>query len=144
MVASLCPKKVRFNEKLKNFNIKCYINTFFLWKQELQSAFRAEAAATGNQRLILAAAVPWSQPLIDNGYEIPALCGFVDFVNLMSYDIHGAWESVTGHNSPLFSRTGETGSQLTMNVVWNTFDFGLFFQMKLQWFCVNGAIGSDN
>ena len=35
----------------------------------------------------------------------------------MSYDLHGAWETVTGHNSPLYARSSETGDDRNLNVV---------------------------
>lgn len=50
---------------------------------------------------------------------------YLDFVHIMCYDYHGKWDRVTGHNSPLFSRTGETGLDLTLNV-----DFTIKYLMK--------------
>ncbi len=41
----------------------------------------------------------------------------LDFVNLMTYDLHGSWDPVTGHNAPLTKREGETGEQARLNVV---------------------------
>ena len=38
-------------------------------------------------------------------------------INLMTYDLHGSWEDHTGHHSALYTRTGETGDDLTLNVV---------------------------
>lgn len=41
----------------------------------------------------------------------------LDFINLMSYDLHGAWEKTTGFNSPLYPRSDETGDDRTLNLV---------------------------
>lgn len=38
----------------------------------------------------------------------------------MTYDFHGHWEAVTGHNSPLYSSSADPGSQIHYNIVRNT------------------------
>jgi chitinase len=44
---------------------------------------------------------------------------YLDFINLMSYDLHGSWDAVTGHNSPLYALPTETGSNAYLDVVSN-------------------------
>ena len=61
-------------------------------------------------------AAGWST--IDTAYNIPSISRDLDFINLMSYDLHGGWETQTGHNSPLYHRTGETGNEKKLNVNW--------------------------
>lgn len=34
----------------------------------------------------------------------------------MSYDYHGAWDGVTGHNSPLYGRKGEPPESKYWNI----------------------------
>lgn len=32
---------------------------------------------------------------------------YLDVVNLMTYDMHGAWDPITGHNAPLHKGEGD-------------------------------------
>lgn len=59
---------------------------------------------------ILSAAVASGSATIDNGYDVPTLSKTLDFINLMTYDMHGAsWESsVADHHAPLYKRSWET------------------------------------
>jgi len=91
---------------------------YTLLLQETLAAYEAEAASTGQDRLLMTAAVPAGKTHIDAGYEIASICSVLDFVDLMSYDFHGSWETVTGHNAPLYPRSEETGTQLQQNVEW--------------------------
>lgn len=91
-------------------------DSFLALITEFRAAAEDEAQRTNKPRLLITAAVPAG---ISNtgGYDLPNLANAFDFINVMTYDFHGSWESVTGHNSPLFNRTGETTYQQQLNTV---------------------------
>lgn len=41
----------------------------------------------------------------------------LDFINVMTYDFHGAWEHFTGHNSPLYRGSHDSGDLIYFNTV---------------------------
>jgi chitinase len=46
----------------------------------------------------------------------------------MSYDFHGSWDGVTGHNSPLYSRKNEPEKDKNWNInssIWIWIGFNL-------------------
>ncbi|XP_073678761.1 acidic mammalian chitinase-like [Garra rufa] len=88
---------------------------FTLLFKELLEAYQAESVATGRPRLMLTAAVAAGKGTIDAGYEIAEIAKYLDFINVMTYDFHGSWESVTGHNSPLYRGSGDTGDHINSN-----------------------------
>uniref|UniRef100_A0A672PN36 chitinase n=1 Tax=Sinocyclocheilus grahami TaxID=75366 RepID=A0A672PN36_SINGR len=88
---------------------------FTLLCKEILEAYEAESAATGRPRLMLTAAVAAGKGTIDAGYEIAEIAKCLDFINVMTYDFHGSWESVTGHNSPLYRGSGDTGDNIYFN-----------------------------
>nr|CAI96027.1 Chit3 protein [Crassostrea gigas] len=85
---------------------------------QLRSAFNQEAAMTGKPPLLLTAAVAAGKDKVDTGYDVATIAKHMDFINVMTYDLHGPWEKVTGHNSPLHSRREEMGPDTQLNIAW--------------------------
>ncbi|XP_069489169.1 chitotriosidase-1-like isoform X2 [Ambystoma mexicanum] len=89
---------------------------FTVLLQELMTAFQAEGTQTGKERLLLSAAVSAGKETIDKGYDISSISSILDFISVMTYDLHGSWDSVTGHNSPLYKGSKDTGAAEYLNV----------------------------
>lgn len=64
----------------------------------------------------MTAAVPASYEAIDAGYDVPELAKYLDYINVMTYDFHGQWEDLVGHNSPLFPLNSANSVQKRMTV----------------------------
>ncbi|XP_034497583.1 oviduct-specific glycoprotein [Ailuropoda melanoleuca] len=84
--------------------------TFLLLIEELLFSFQKEALRTRRPRLLLSAAVSGDPYIIQTAYDVRSLGRLLDFINVLSYDFHGSWEKFTGHNSPLFSLSGDPSS----------------------------------
>ncbi|KAL0110455.1 hypothetical protein PUN28_013813 [Cardiocondyla obscurior] len=70
--------------------------------QELRDEFERESSKTGRPRLLLSMAMPAGVEYIDKGYDVPRLNEYLDFVNLLTYDYHSAYEPAVNHHSPLY------------------------------------------
>ena len=68
---------------------------------EFLAAFEEEVAESGEERLLLTAAVPAGYSTIDAGYEVDKIADSLDWVNLMAYDLHTMWEMKTGHHTAM-------------------------------------------
>jgi len=66
--------------------------------------------------LLLSAAVAAGKWYASQAYEIPKIAEALDFIDLMSYDLHGSWERVAGIHTALFPRKGEQGANRALNV----------------------------
>lgn len=78
---------------------------FTLLCQELLAAFTTDGNTRGKPRLLLSAAVSTEQNTINLAYEIPQLGKVLDWINLLTYDLHGSWDNVTGLHSALYGQT---------------------------------------
>lgn len=56
---------------------------------------------------MLTLAVSANPRIVQSGYDIPTIVGLVDYISVMCYDYHGAFDNYTGHNAPLFARNDD-------------------------------------
>jgi len=83
---------------------------FVLLVQELKAEFVKRG-------YLLTAAVSAGEKTIATAYDIPALAKELDFINVMAYDMHGAWETYTGHHAPLKANPNiDFGDNLQLNL----------------------------
>uniref|UniRef100_A0A3Q3ERW3 Chitinase-3-like protein 2 n=1 Tax=Labrus bergylta TaxID=56723 RepID=A0A3Q3ERW3_9LABR len=83
--------------------------------KELKTAFVDEGTSSNQKRLILAASVSAERSTIDASYEVEEIAMHLDFINVLTFDFHGPWESVTAHHSPLFQGSQDTGDSIYSN-----------------------------
>ncbi|XP_056675180.1 acidic mammalian chitinase isoform X2 [Monodelphis domestica] len=91
-------------------------NLFTVLVKEMREAFEQEAKQINKPRLMVTAAVAAGISNIESGYDIPQLSQYLDFIHVMTYDLHGSWEGYTGENSPLYKNPSDTGSNAYLNV----------------------------
>ncbi|XP_036007451.1 chitinase, acidic.1 [Fundulus heteroclitus] len=89
---------------------------FTLLITELAKAFQDDATDNRKTKLLLSVNVAGFISTIDKAYEVNKIAPHVDFMNIMTYDFHGHWEPVTGHNSPLYRSAVDIGSKLHYNI----------------------------
>jgi chitinase len=84
-------------------------DNFTLLLTELRDSLNAHEAETGRY-YPLSFAAPAS-PTVAKGFDVEAISEILDFINIMTYDFHGVWDSESNHNSPLFAETGGSVDQ---------------------------------
>ncbi|XP_042214243.1 acidic mammalian chitinase-like [Homarus americanus] len=65
--------------------------------------------------MLLTAAVSAGKLTIDPAFDIPGVAQQVDWINLMAYDLHGAWDPYTHHQSGLYQYPDDTGDNVYLN-----------------------------
>ena len=51
---------------------------------------------------------------IDMAYAVPKLSKYLDFINIMAYDLHGHWDANTGEHASLFPSSQDPDRHLTV------------------------------
>lgn len=65
--------------------------------QELRDAFK-------HYRFLLTAAISANKDIINTGYDIPEISKYLDYIHVMTYDYHGAWNKQVLPHTPLRSK----------------------------------------
>ncbi|WP_260259622.1 chitinase C-terminal domain-containing protein [Vibrio intestinalis] len=88
------------------------------------------ASQQDGHHYMLTIAAPSSAYLL-RGMETMAVTKYLDYVNIMTYDLHGAWNEHVGHNAALYD-TGKD-SELAMWNVYNTAAYGGIGYLNTDW-----------
>ncbi|MDK9782901.1 chitinase C-terminal domain-containing protein [Vibrio sp. B172a] len=107
----------------------------YLWAsyQELMKVLREKLDAASAQdgiHYMLTIAAPSSGYLL-RGMETFDVTKYLDYVNIMTYDLHGAWNDHVGHNAALFD-TGKD-SELAQWNVYGTTAYGGIGYLNTDW-----------
>ncbi|XP_047533085.1 mucin-5AC isoform X2 [Vanessa atalanta] len=70
--------------------------------KELREEFERESEKTGKPRLLLTMAVPAGIEYILKGFDVKTLNRYLDWMNLLTYDYHSAFEPAVNHHAPLY------------------------------------------
>ncbi|XP_032753440.1 chitinase-like protein 3 [Rattus rattus] len=89
---------------------------FTILTQEIRKAFEKEVSKNKKPRLIVTAAIAGVISPIQFGYHVPHLSQSLDYIQVMTYDLHGSWDGYTGENSPLYKSPTETGVKAFYNI----------------------------
>ncbi|HWQ77790.1 MAG TPA: glycoside hydrolase family 18 protein [Anaerovoracaceae bacterium] len=85
------PTNIRRSDDSRNFT---------LLLQSLREALDAQEAADGTHYLLTIAG--GSGSYYPQNTELSLIHSYLDFANIMAYDIHGTWDSYTDFNAPLY------------------------------------------
>ena len=77
--------------------------------EELREAFNGK-------NWLLTAAVPAPKSRIDPGYDVKRIAKVLDFINVMTYDLHGTWDGFADHHAPLYAREHDWHPYNTLTV----------------------------
>lgn len=88
-------------------------HNFTLLLQKLREKLNAQSTADGKKYLLTIAGA--SDQWYINNTELGLANQYLDFANIMTYDIHGTWDQYTDFNAPLYNNT-DTSPQYKWSV----------------------------
>ena len=66
---------------------------------------------------LLSAAVSPAKFRVNDGYDVKKIAGYLDFINVMTYDLHGSWDKAADHHAPLHKRDHDDWDPLTTVII---------------------------
>ena len=89
---------------------------YVIFLEELRAALDKKGAELGKYYEI-SVALPAPKAKVDNGIDVPRLFAAVDFANIMTYDMRGAWDDNSGHQTGLYTNPLDptAGAGLSVN-----------------------------
>nr|WET51959.1 chitinase VBCH02 [Vibrio sp.] len=119
------PDDKAFSESRRAYLMRSYHELMKVLHEKLDKASEQDGTY-----YMLTIAAPSSAYLL-RGMETMDVTQYLDYVNIMSYDLHGAWNEHVGHNAALYD-TGKD-SELAMWNVYNTAAYGGIGYLNTDW-----------
>jgi chitinase len=109
----------------REFLFPAYIELMKTLREKLD-----QAGMNDNTHYMLTIASPSSAYLL-RGMEAFQVTKYLDYINIMSYDLHGSWNEYVGHNAPLF----DTGidNELDFWGVYSTSEYDSIGYLNTDW-----------
>ncbi len=79
-------------------------HNYTLLLQELDEQIRLQEAIDGNDYQLSIAAPAGDDKMVN--LELKEIAKYTDFINVMTYDYHGAWDNTTNHQAALYGKPG--------------------------------------
>ncbi|WP_105101653.1 glycosyl hydrolase family 18 protein [Microbulbifer pacificus] len=102
-----------------------YVELMRVLREKLDQAGQAD-----DTHYLLTIASPSSGYLL-RGMETMQITQYLDYVNIMTYDLHGAWNEYVGHNSALFDNGNDP--ELAAASVYTTSQYGGIGYLNIDW-----------
>ncbi|EKO3944033.1 chitinase C-terminal domain-containing protein [Vibrio fluvialis] len=119
------PDDKAFSESRRAYLMNSYHELMRVLREKLDVA-----SSQDGTHYMLTIAAPSSAYLL-RGMETMAVTKYLDYVNIMSYDLHGAWNDHVGHNAALYD-TGKD-SELAQWNVYGTAQYGGIGYLNTDW-----------
>ncbi|WP_237054812.1 chitinase C-terminal domain-containing protein [Microbulbifer sediminum] len=110
---------------LRGSLMKSYVELMRVLRQKLDIAGEQD-----DTHYLLTIASPSSGYLL-RGMETMPITQYLDYVNIMTYDLHGAWNEYVGHNSALFDNGNDP--ELAAASVYSTSQYGGIGYLNIDW-----------
>ena len=95
-----------------------YFISFFYYFRELKTAFQPYGYE-------LTAAVAAGKDKVDAGYDVPEISKYLDAIHIMSYDLHGSWETTV-------SSVKYQGYRILFNTNISNSNLSIYFVYKIS------------
>ncbi|CAF1217826.1 unnamed protein product [Rotaria sp. Silwood1] len=88
---------------------------YVLLLQEIRQQLNTAGNLDGKRYLLTVATGAGTERIAD--MNLSGMSNYLDWINVMTYDFHGSWESKTGHNAPLYKNDAETATDIAPSFI---------------------------
>ncbi len=81
-------------------------DNYILLLKEIRTALDAQGIKDGKEYLLSIAGA--SDAKFIANCKVAEMMKYLDYINVMTYDYHGTWDSTTNHNTPLYAEPGNS------------------------------------